>query len=498
MKYEINWDKLNELNPDEKQLVLQELNKLERIHDSNPLLFFQPYEKQKTYLASNERFKWILGGNRSGKTLITCIDDIIQACDEKVIPEHLKSYKKWSPPFKWRIVAMDFDQIEMVIFEILKAWIPPSQLLGDDWSKAYSRERRVLRFKNGSLCQFKTYEQPAKNHGGASLHRVHLDEEPPEDIWRENNMRVTDFNGDILCSMTPVEGLTWMYDAFYLPYEKKQLKNVMLMQVDMDDNVYLSEAGKEAALADYSEEERAARKQGKFIHFHGRVYDRFDEDHIIPQAPIPKGVNIYLGIDPGIRHMCAVTYVAHMWDDTLIAFDETCLKNQNVEEVVLEIGKKLAWHGLHYNWAVIDPSARNREAITGRSVQLEFQERGIRCFPGQNDPRAGINRIKVRLEHKKLLVMANCITTIDEFRKYRWSTPPKGRRSENDPKEAPIKKDDHILDALRYVCMARPYTPPLLIPKDPFGKDIPFTQADLSALKDRRIKYKPPQPAWMY
>lgn len=492
MRYALDWDKLSGLSLEEKELVLQELNSIERIHEQNPLLFFEPYPKQHQFLLNNDRFKWILGGNRSGKTLVTVIDDIIQAIDAKAVPDHLKQYKKWDPPFKWRIVAMDFDQIELVIFEELKRWIPPSQLLGDDWSKAYNRERRVLRFKNGSICQFKTYEQPAKNHGGAPLHRVHMDEEPPEDIWRENNIRVTDYDGDLLCSMTPVEGLTWMYDKFFMPWEKGNLINAYVQTVDMDDNPFLTEAAKEAALADYSEEERAARKQGKFIHFHGRVYDEFDERHVIPQSAVPSGVNIYLGIDPGIRHMCAVTYLYHTFDDTLVVFDETCVQNHNVEEVVMEIGKKLAYHRVHYNWAVIDPSARNRENITGRSVQLEFQERGIRCFPGQNDPRAGISRVKVRLEHEKLLVMANCQTTIDEFRKYRWSKP--GRRTDNDPKETPIKKDDHILDALRYVCMARPYTP-VLQQQGPIDAMNPAEQA---AFKDRHRKHSPPAPSWVY
>ncbi len=190
--------------------------------------------------------------------------------------------------------------------------------------------------------------------------------------------------------------------------------------------------------------------------------------------------------------MCAVTYLFHTFDDTLVVFDETCLQNKNVEEVVLEIGKKLAYHGVSYNWAVIDPSAQSRDFSTGRSVDIEFQERGIRCFPGQNDPRAGINRVKVRLEHQKLLVMANCTTTIDEFRKYRWAKP--GRRTDNDPKEAPIKKDDHILDALRYVCMARPYTP-VFQEKGPVD---PLNPAELAAYKDRHRKHTPPAPSWVY
>ena len=45
---------------------------------------------------------------------------------------------------------------------------------------------------------------------------------------------------------------------------------------------------------------------------------------------------------------------------------------------------------------------------------------------------------------------------IDEFRKYRWSSP---SRAQDDPKEKPVKVDDHLLDALRYVVASRPITP---------------------------------------
>jgi phage terminase large subunit len=492
MRYTIDWNKIRGLKEEEKQGVLSDLKIIETLHEKNPLHFFYPYPKQHAFLSDQSRFKWILGGNRSGKTVTCVVDDIIQAIDRKAVPEHLLEYKKFDPPFKFRIVAMDFDQIELVIFEAIKAWVPPDQLLGGSWDKAYNSQRRILRFKNGSLCQFKTYEQPAKNHGGAPLHRVHLDEEPPEDIWRENNVRVIDYAGDILCSMTPVEGLTWMYDAFLVPWEKGELKNAYIQPVDMDDNPFLTTDAKEQALQDYSADEREARKTGKFIHFHGRVYPEFENGHIIPVNPVPPGAFVYLGIDPGIRNMCGVVFIHHTSNDVLTVFDELALKDLNVEEVVIEIAKKLSAYGVTYNWAVIDPNAKNREFTTGRSVEQEFKEKGIRCFPGQNDPRAGINRVKVRLEHNKLLVAAHCDETISEFRKYRWAKPQK--KSQADPKEIVIKKDDHLLDAIRYVCMARPYTPPAILKVT--GT---LNPAEVAAFKDRhRGKVKPSMPSWFY
>ena len=506
MAFTIDWSAFWNLSDQEQESVALLLGKIQEGADRNPLLFFFPYKEQKEFLLSKERFKWMLGGNRSGKTIITCIDDLIQALDREVIPEHLLSYKKWEPPFKWRIVAPDFDSIELVIMEeVLKRWTPPGQLLGGSWKTAYNKERRVVRFKNGSLLQFKTYEQAAFNHGGLPLHRVHFDEEPPFDIYKEGIARLVDYGGDILCSMTPVNGISWMYDKFYVPHTKGLLTNSKVLLVDMDMNPHLNEEAKAQTLAEYSDEERQARKSGKFVALHGLVYPNFKHEHIIPEIKgIPEGAQVYCGIDPGMRHMAAVVFAYQTYDEDLVVFDEIAAKGMTAIEVCNLVQEKLAFWSTQCErvikpvWYVIDPSARNLMHNTGRSLQDEYARAGIAAFPGQNDVRAGINSVKTRLEHDKLHVGANCQTTIDEFRTYRWSRP--FRASENESKEAPVKKDDHLLDALRYLVMARPYVVPVKsdIPVDPAGN--PLTGAEFSAWKDRnkKINKQSKNPAWAY
>ena len=103
-------------------------------------------------------------------------------------------------------------------------------------------------------------------------------------------------------------------------------------------------------------------------------------------------------------------------------------------------------------------AARNRETHTGRSTQAEFSEHGIYTILGQNAHEAGINRVKERLQTNRLKVSAACDELIREFKRYRWKSPP--RTGEGDPREVPVAKDDHLLDALRYVCMSRPVAPP--------------------------------------
>jgi len=328
------------------------------------------------------------------------------------------------------------------------------------------------------------------------LDRVHFDEEPPEDIYKENRARIIDNNGDIIISMTPVHGMTWMYDKFYVPFEKKQMPKAFVQLVDMEDNPYLNSVARDEALSEYSEEEREARKTGRFIALHGLVYSQF-KSHVIPAITSIKNTPVYVGIDPGIRNMCAVVFVTHLSDDSLVVFDEITAKGKTVAEVSKEIHEHEAYWKVTPTWYVIDPSARNIQHNTGRSLQQEYADYNILAHGGQNDVRAGINRVAVRLEHRKLFVTANCHATIDEFRKYRWSKPPRG--SENDPKEAPVKKDDHLLDALRYVCMARPYLKPELksgIPIDPLT-GAPLQGADLAAFRDRHSgRHSARLPAW--
>lgn len=422
----------------------------------NPLLNFQPHPKQIVFLASKEPLKAFLGGNRSGKTTSGIVDDLIQAIDEDVVPEHLLPFKKWTPPFHCRIVAPDFiSTMEGVIFNKLREWAPKSQLEGGEWSRAYDKARRLLWFKNGSFFQFLTFEQDVDKHSGAALHRVHFDEEPPEAIRRENLMRLIDYSGDELFTMTPLLGMTWMYDQLYEPWVKGELKHATLVTVDMDDNPYLDAVAKERTLAGMSEEERRARKEGRFVHFGGMVYPEFRRDeHVVPQLDgLPERCLTYVGIDPGIRGLAAAVFVAVDDEGSMIVFDEIGLKGSTAAEMAREIKMTLARWGTEPRAFIIDPAARNLSHQTGRSDQMEYADNGIYAYPGQNDRAVGIGRVKTFLRTHRLMIAANCTGLIDEFNKYRWKSQ---SRTEDDPKQEPVKTNDHRLDALRYVIMSRP------------------------------------------
>lgn len=68
-----------------------------------------------------------------------------------------------------------------------------------------------------SLLGFKSYDQGRKKFQGTAKHVVWLDEESPADVYDECVMRLMTTNGILLCTFTPLEGLTEVA-LRYLPH----------------------------------------------------------------------------------------------------------------------------------------------------------------------------------------------------------------------------------------------------------------------------------------
>jgi phage terminase large subunit-like protein len=438
------------LPPAEQAEVSKILAQLDELRRQNPLAFFHPHGRQEEFLSLVVRVKLFLGGNRSGKTTCGVVDDLIQAVDRSCLPDHLLPFKRWEPPFFAWIVVPSFDTLDSVLLQKIREWAPKSQLHGGDFDSAYEKQRKILRFKNGSWFAFKTFEQDVDKFSGAALHRVHFDEEPPEPIFNECLMRLIDYDGEAMFTMTPLLGLSWVFDRLY--ERRHEGKDIRVVEVDMDDNPHLNEAAKEAALEGLSDEERVARKEGRFVHFAGMVFPEFkDRDHVVdpPKRSALRGQSIVLGIDPGIR-WTGVSFVAFDDDNAALVFDELYLEQHTVPQVVAAIEEKLGEWGVRPDFYVIDPSARNRTQINADAVEAEFQRHGVFTVHGQNDREAGILTMKRRLQGDppSLLLSRDCARLIREFGLYRYDP-----KAENE--FAVLKVNDHVLDATRYALMSR-------------------------------------------
>lgn len=452
------------------------------------------------------------GGNQSGKTTAGLVNNLIQACDIEVLPPHYRPYKKFFGPFKCRIFTPDTDTM-VGVQQKIRELAPKSQLIGDNFDDAYNKLERVLRFKNGSYFEFKTYGMELEKLGTVTLHRIHYDEEPPFKYFKEGLPRLMRLGGDIVMTMTPQWGMSWAYTEIWRKsggednnYQQHRFINPQeemgCIVVDMDDNPYLSEENKRRTLKMYDQSELKARKSGRFVHFAGLIYSEFNElDHVlyrIDDKPFAqnkfeitssitgvvkrRNVNIFVGIDPGLV-TCAVEWCAVDEEGNIVVFEELYLHDFIIAEVCEQIKKVNAFHEIEPDYYVIDPKAADRNKQTGKRDQLVFQEHGIHAFPGDNTVEAGIQLVKQYLRENKLSVSAHCKGLIQEFKMYRWKEA--HSRNEEDQKPIPIKKDDHALDALRYLIMSRPYFPSEIVVDTRTPLQVKMDEDQSSAIHDR-------------
>ena len=89
-----------------------------------------------------------------------------------------------------------------------------------------------------SKLGFKSCDQGREKFQGASLDFVWFDEEPPRDIYIECKMRLLDRRGEIFGTMTPLKGLSWVYDEIFM--NSFNDPEVWYTQISWQDNPFLS------------------------------------------------------------------------------------------------------------------------------------------------------------------------------------------------------------------------------------------------------------------
>ena len=150
MKLRLNAAALAGLSPAERTAAEAALRELEALRRENPLVFYEPHGKQRAFHESRAPLRAFLGGNRSGKTTASIVDDLLQAVDRDVVPPHLQATKRWEPPFFCRVVIPDLTStLEGVVLQKIREWCPPWQLRGGSLEKAWQDKLRCCRWRTG-------------------------------------------------------------------------------------------------------------------------------------------------------------------------------------------------------------------------------------------------------------------------------------------------------------------------------------------------------------
>ena len=263
---------------------------------------YTPHPKQKLFHESKAEEKLLIGGNRSGKTVSNVVECIWRLTKTHPFRPDLNAIKE---PIRGRIVTVSLKEgLQKIVLPMFKKWMPKKYLINRSWDRSYNKEERTLYLADGSFIEFMTYEQDLEKFAGTSRHFVSFDEEPPMLIWQECLMRLIDTDGDWWISMTPVEGLTWIFDMIYKPWEEGNRPETLVVKVSMHDNPHLTTRGKEKILKNVTDDEdRQAREEGSFVEVKGLVYKDFNVQlHVRPAFTLKKDMQIWTSLDTGWRH----------------------------------------------------------------------------------------------------------------------------------------------------------------------------------------------------
>ena len=234
---------------------------------------------QVGFLRSMEKNKWATAGNRAGKTVLGMIEDVADAllidpitkAPYSDLPKESRRFSA-GPINIWVVSDTEETAIqnpEKVIYE---------DVLGEDesgpmWNMVkdgcqYSAKNgwagHLLEFTNDSWIRFKFSTQKRKTFQGVKLHKVHMDEVQPREIYSECTARLADLNGYMTGTMTPLEdrGVPWIYEELYLP---REAKGIDFHQWSMLDNPHLAKEGRDRLMRQWDEDEIEARVYGSWV-----------------------------------------------------------------------------------------------------------------------------------------------------------------------------------------------------------------------------------------
>ena len=449
-----------ELNKRNTNDALSKYNKGELIH-----------EKQIAFHKCNKKNRWVFGGNRSGKTECGAVEAIYLALGIHPYRENRKEVFGWVVSLSTQ-VQRDVAQAKILHYLPKGSIIDITMISGKKESPQSGVIDQIFiknSFGKTSIIGFKSCDQGREKFQGSSLDFVWFDEEPPKDIYDECRMRVLDRKGDIFGTMTPLKGLTFIYDEIYL--NKNNSNNVWYEFMEWMDNPYLDREAVEELSKTLPDDELESRRYGRFRKSEGLVYPEFDENiHVIEPFNIPYEWQDIISIDPGLNNPLSAHWYAVDYDRNVYVVAEHFMAKKDINyhaEKIKEISANLGWKKRSDGRieAIIDSAANQRTLASTKSVTELFFEMGISANPNVNkDLFSGISRVKQYLKivdgKPKLFIFKNCTNLIRELKSYWWG--------EGDN---PKKVDDHALDELRYYLMRKPELSPIKPIKTAVQKD---------------------------
>ncbi len=435
----------------------------------------EEYDEQSAFLDSKSKCCILLGGTGSGKTIAAAMKTSRYVLE---VPPPRPYCPFW-------IIGETYDLTCQVCWlEKLSTLIPENVILDVDWYK----EKRQWPFavilghpeditKPGWVLEFKSYAQGRQRMQAASIGGYWCNEEIPLEILQEIQGRTRDYDSPGWCDFTPVDmkNSDWidMYDETPVGWK--------FFHLNVELNDALPEGWAQRYLESIPEDMRETRRIGTFTQFTGSVYKEWNQKvHLVNVANptdkqredlpwldpfaqdfgIPALWSRFRAIDWGFNNPLACLWIAKDGDGRYYVYDEHFETQKLLQYHAAKI-KERYWNDklrVVYKQTFADPE--------GAQERAEFSRLGIPTSAAYNALNPGIEIIRKHLMiqgdgRPKLYVLSirenarwvRCQNLIREIRIYHWQLGVGTGLRQRNPKDVPVDKDNHSLDAMRY-CIA--------------------------------------------
>lgn len=446
------------------------------------LIDYTPLHHQRAFHESNAQYRLNIGGFGSGKTTAACAELTLHALS--------------TPNGRSLITAPVLTQVKEAVLPELDKFIPPWYIerktvnpspayrltngheilvfASDDQQKLRSLNLTAFYIEEGSGVDYAIFDQlmtRLRNKAG---------------IIKDKEGNEVGYKYMGIISTNPEDG--WVKDKFLLVSSKivaspsidlavyENLRN--LEHANKHFHTFISSTRDNNHIPAEFIERMSAGKSAQWIRKYvdcyldfkeGAVYPQF-KDCLIEPFSIPDTWKRVAGFDPGYNDPTAFVIgaidpdegVMYIYDDYLVSEQPVSYHAENIQYMI---------DGISLLYPIqADPAVKQRNNRDGQSYS-DYMKRTyhISLEPGNNDIIYGIEKVRDYMYSGKLKIFNSCVQLKTEASKYAY---PSKDRNTNDK---PVDKNNHTMDAMRYLIARLPQDPNQLssvVSKfDDFGED---------------------------
>jgi phage terminase large subunit-like protein len=455
----------SKLNQQEQQELMQALEIIADDLKYNHFRNFFPdtgefrrelYPRHISFFKAGNKYRQraFVAGNRVGKTEAGAFETVCHATGE--YPDWWEGVRFTHPVLVWvggdtAITLRDITQKKLLgeTNDIGSGMLPKASIAGTKTRRNVpdAIETITVNHKSGgtSTIVMKSYEQGRIAWQGTEVDFIWLDEECPMDVYGEAQIRLMTTNGSLILTFTPLSGLTDLVVSFLDHDQDSDDKHPKHVTTCGWEHVpHISESMKEEMLAGTLPQLREARSKGVPTVGSGLIYPVDPKNIVIDDFKIPAHWMKAYAMDVGWNNTAAIFGAWDRENDVIYLYSEH--KQGEVEPIIHAQAIKARGKWIK---GVVDPAARGRSQVDGQQLFQIYalpESRGglgLKLTPANNAIEAGIYEVWQRLSTGRLKIFKSCPMLIREFSLYH-----------RDDKGQIVKKNDHLMDCMRYLCLA--------------------------------------------